>query len=178
MKLFFREYGEGPPVVLLHGLLASSDNWFTVARLLSDSYRIIAPDLRNHGMSPHSDDFDYTLLAADVRELIGDLNLDKPFIVGHSLGGKAAMELCLAFPDIPRAIVLEDIIPGETESISGRYISMLLALDLETLVYRRDAEERLFDKVKDKVLVRFLLKNHVDPRKSHISLRLSKLLIQ
>lgn len=159
MKLFFREYGDGPPVVLLHGLLASSDNWFTIARLLSDTYRVIAPDLRNHGVSPHSDDFDFSLLSADIRELIERLNLRKPFIVGHSLGGKTAMELSLSFPDIPRAVVLEDIIPGETVPISGRYIRLLQELDLGKVVLRRDAEERLLEKEKDRRVVRFLLKN-------------------
>ena len=159
MKLFFKEYGEGPPVVFLHGMLASSDNWHTVARLLSDTYRVIVPDMRNHGMSPHSDAFSYSLLAADMRELIDSMNLKRPLLVGHSLGGKTAMELSLAFPEIPKAIVLEDIIPGETKSISGKYIRMLLELDLETLASRKDAEVRLFDKVKDRKLVLFLLKN-------------------
>ncbi len=159
MKLFYREYGDGPPVVFLHGLLASSDNWFTVARSLSDTYRVIAPDLRNHGMSPHSEAFDFALLAADVRELIESKNLKKPYVVGHSLGGKTAMELSLTYPEIPKAIALEDIIPGKTVPISGKYIGMLLDLDLKTLVFRKDAEEQLLEKEKDIRLVRFLLKN-------------------
>lgn len=159
MKLHFREYGAGKPVVLLHGLLASSDNWFTIARSLSDAYRVVVPDLRNHGISPHSDDFDFTLLAADVLELIDSLSLEKPFIVGHSLGGKTAMELALTSPDVPKAIVLEDIIPGETVPINGKYIRFLQELDLDTVLLRKDAEDLLLEREGNRRLVRFLLKN-------------------
>ncbi len=159
MKLFYKEYGDGPPVVLLHGLLASSDNWHSVARLLSGTYRVIVPDMRNHGFSPHSDAFDYSLLAADVRELIDYMNLERPLLVGHSLGGKTAMEFSLTFPEIPKAIVLEDAVPGETKPVSGSYLRMLLDLDLDSVAYRKDAEEWLLGKVGDRRLVLFLLKN-------------------
>ena len=161
MKLYYREYGKGPPVVLLHGLLGSSENWHTVARSLAGSYRAIVPDLRNHGKSPHSSDFNYPLLAADLRELIGALRLTKPVLVGHSMGGKTAMELALEAPDIPKAVVVEDMIPGQTQGPAGKYIRMLLELDLAGATRRKELEEQLLDKTGDKRLTLFLLKNLV-----------------
>ncbi|NUN82681.1 alpha/beta fold hydrolase [Odoribacter splanchnicus] len=91
MQLFYREKGidTHPPLIILHGLWGASDNWLPVADLLSHRFHVILPDLRNHGCSPHSSLFDYTILSQDTEELIGRLNLpQRPFLAGHSLGGK------------------------------------------------------------------------------------------
>ncbi len=161
MKLYHKEYGEGPPMVLLHGLLGSSENWHTIARFFEDTHHVVVPDLRNHGKSPHSAEFNYRLLASDLRELIDTLHLQNPVLVGHSMGGKTAMEFALEFPDIPRAIVVEDMVPGKSEGLAGNYIRMLLDLDLGPAVYRKDVEDQLLEKVADRRLALFLLKNLV-----------------
>lgn len=171
MRLHYREYGEGPPVVLLHGLLGSSENWHTIARTLSQDYRVVVPDLRNHGKSPHSDDFSYPLLASDLLELIRSMRLMKPILVGHSMGGKTAMELALEFPDIPRAVVVEDMIPGQTEGMAGKHIRMLLELDLARAAFRNDIESQLLRKINDRRLVLFLLKNLVRNKDKSFSWR-------
>lgn len=103
MQLFYREKGidTHPPLIILHGLWGASDNWLPVADLLSHRFHVILPDLRNHGCSPHSSLFDYTILSQDTEELIGRLNLpQRPFLAGHSLGGKTLMHLVLKRPEI------------------------------------------------------------------------------
>ncbi len=91
MKLFFREYGDGIPLVILHGLYGSSDNWITIARTLTNNFRVILPDQRNHGLSPHNSEHTYGSMGDDLNELINDLAIDKFYLVGHSMGGKTAM---------------------------------------------------------------------------------------
>lgn len=159
MTLYRKEYGAGPPVVLLHGLLGSSDNWHSVATLLSDRYRVVVPDLRDHGRSPHADRITYSDLAEDVLELVRDMRLERPAVVGHSMGGKTAMELALSHPEVPGSLVVEDMVPGQTSAINGRYISLLRGLDIGSFVRRKDAEEVLLEQVPDRALVLFLLKN-------------------
>ena len=146
-------------MLLLHGLLGSSDNWHTVATILSDRYRVVVPDLRNHGRSPHSDLFDYPLLAGDVVELVDDLALIKPVLIGHSMGGKTAMEVALRYPELPGAIVAEDMIPGETSDENSRYVKALLNIDLSSVDTRREVESLLSNDVENRVLLLFLLKN-------------------
>jgi esterase len=91
MKLFFRKYGQGPPIVILHGLLGSSDNWLTQAKLLSSSYTIYTIDQRNHGQSPHSDEFDYQSMVDDLATFVDEHQLSDPVLIGHSMGGKTVM---------------------------------------------------------------------------------------
>ena len=86
MKLFFRELGHGQPLIILHGLMGSSDNWLTQAKMLADHFHVYMVDQRNHGKSPHSDEFDYKVLAADIKEFIVEHALQKPIVLGHSMG--------------------------------------------------------------------------------------------
>ena len=114
MQLFYREKGINthPPLIILHGLWGASDNWLPVADLLSHRFHVILPDLRNHGCSPHSSLFDYTILSQDTEELIGRLNLpQRPFLAGHSLGGKTLMHLVLKRPEIVEKAAIIDICP-------------------------------------------------------------------
>lgn len=90
MKLFFREYGQGKPIIILHGLFGSSDNWLTQAKLFAESFKVYTVDLRNHGQSPQSDQFDYPSMVSDLEEFIQDHKIIAPVFIGHSMGGKAA----------------------------------------------------------------------------------------
>ena len=91
MKLHYRELGEGKPMVILHGLFGFSDNWQSQAKRFSEYYRVIMVDLRNHGHSDWNDEFSYKLMAEDLKELLDELELNKIILIGHSMGGKAAM---------------------------------------------------------------------------------------
>src|SRR5260221_6389680 len=99
MKLFFRESGQGPPLIILHGLFGSSDNWHTVAKTFAATHQVYLVDQRNHGQSPHSDDLNYRLLAGDVHQFVEDHGLKNVAVIGHSMGGKAAMNFAVKYPD-------------------------------------------------------------------------------
>jgi esterase len=105
MKLFFHAYGEGPPLIILHGLFGVSDNWVTTGRKLSEHFRVYIPDLRNHGHSPHSPVFDFPALEDDLLEFIETHELEKPVLMGHSLGGKTAMHFALHQPQMVEKLV-------------------------------------------------------------------------
>lgn len=96
MKLFYREIGQGDPLIILHGLWGASENWLPIARLLEDRFRVILPDVRNHGQSPHSNEMDYDVMSDDIIELIESLQLPvRPCIAGHSMGGKIVMAILM-----------------------------------------------------------------------------------
>src|SRR5664279_6186663 len=103
--------GGGPPVVLLHGLFGAARNFGAVQRALSPRFRVMALDMRNHGDSPHGADMRYTTMAADVRETLEALGVDHAAVVGHSMGGKAAMALALTEPDTVARVLVSDIAP-------------------------------------------------------------------
>lgn len=112
MELFYREKGCGHPLIILHGLWGASENWFPVANLLADDYRVIMPDIRNHGMSPHSPEHNYEVLSDDISHFIEQLHLaEKPHIIGHSMGGKIVMALLLRNPGIADKAIIIDIAP-------------------------------------------------------------------
>ncbi len=111
MKLFYRKYGEGPPLMILHGLYGSSDNWVTIAKALSRKFTVYLPDLRNHGQSPHSDQHDYDALSSDIYELAGELGLEKFLLAGHSMGGRTASFFAVRWPGKIQGLVIADISP-------------------------------------------------------------------
>ena len=111
MQLFYRTSGEGKPLIILHGLLGMSDNWIMPAKELSQHYKVILPDLRNHGNSPHSDEFSIQLMVDDVVELITTINTGEVMLMGHSMGGRVAMSVALQHPKIIEKLVVVDIAP-------------------------------------------------------------------
>ncbi|MFH0990839.1 MAG: alpha/beta fold hydrolase [bacterium] len=86
MKLFSQHYGDGPPLIILHGLFDSSDNWHTLARRFSQNFRVFTLDLRNHGRSPHSEDINYDLMRNDILEFMEEQSLSLIHLMGHSIG--------------------------------------------------------------------------------------------
>lgn len=119
MKLFYRDLGAGEPIVILHGLYSSSDAWLPVAKLLNaQNFRTIIPDLRNHGQSPHSATHLYSDISADIFELVSELKLSEIFLVGHSMGGKAALQFSNDFPNFVRKRIIADIAPRAYQSVN------------------------------------------------------------
>src|SRR6187402_2142425 len=99
MKLHFRKSGQGKPLIILHGLFGSSDNWFSLAKVFAAHFTVYLVDQRNHGQSPHSDDFNYKLLTEDLAAFIQEHQIVNPHIIGHSMGGKTAMNFAVKFPE-------------------------------------------------------------------------------
>ncbi|HEX4349676.1 MAG TPA: alpha/beta fold hydrolase [Verrucomicrobiae bacterium] len=159
MQLYFKESGQGQPVILLHGLFGSSDNWHTIAARLAEKFHVFAPDQRNHGQSPHSAEMDYPLMAADVDEFFTARGVESAMVIGHSMGGKTAMQLALQFPQRVHKLVVADIAPRAYAPAHDKIFAALLALDLASFQNRTQMEEALAPEIPGLVLRRFLLKN-------------------
>lgn len=161
MQLHYRSYGESKnrPLLMLHGLFGSSANWHSIARALETDYRVIVPDLRNHGRSPHSGTMDYPSMAGDLADLILALELDAVDLVGHSMGGKAAMWLALEAPELVNSLVAVDIAPVRYESRFKTVINALRSVQLDRLESRSQADEKLALSLDQQGLRQYLLQN-------------------
>lgn len=159
MNLFFRESGEGKPLVILHGLFGSSDNWFTLAKTFSQQHKVYLVDQRNHGQSPHSDDFNYKLLAEDLESFLSAKEIVDPVVIGHSMGGKTAMNLAVKRPDLIDKIIVVDIVPKSYPVHHDHILNGLNAIDLNTLSSRTQADQILSQFIAETDVRQFLLKN-------------------
>ncbi len=159
MKLHYRELGEGQPLVILHGLFGNSDNWQTHAKKLSEYFRVILVDQRNHGHSDWSDEFSYDLMAADLDELFIDLNLKKAIVLGHSMGGKTAIRFTQLYPSKIEKLIVVDIGVKEYPMHHEEILKGLHSIDLEKVTTRSEAEEILSKYIPSNGVRQFLLKN-------------------
>jgi pimeloyl-ACP methyl ester carboxylesterase len=157
--MFYREYGAGPPLLILHGLFGFSDNWQTLAKGLADQHLVITPDLRNHGRSPHLEAHSYPLMAEDLRHFMERHWMFSAALMGHSMGGKVAMQLALSHPEMVERLVVVDMEPGQAEDNHSSIFRALLDMDLSKMQSRQDAEAYLADRIRDTGTRQFLLKN-------------------
>ncbi len=168
MKLFFRETGEGPPLVILHGLYGSSDNWMNVAGSLSGHFRVCVLDLRNHGRSPHSDKHTYEAMMDDLTEFFNDNNIGKATILGHSMGGKLAVCFAGHYPELVQQLIVVDIAPvsynrtekqKEGKAFHASALNAMKSINPDSLSSRPEADKLLSKTVRNKRIRQFLLKN-------------------
>ena len=145
---------KSPPVMIVHGLYGSGKNWGVIAKRLSDQFFVITVDLRNHGDSPWLDTHNYHVMADDLVEVINSLNI-KPNIIGHSMGGKAAMVLALKRPNLVRNLIIADIAPVKYEHDQSQFIEAMQKVDLSKVEKRSDATLALSKFVEDKSLQNF-----------------------
>jgi esterase len=166
MKLFCRKYGNGPPLIILHGLYGSSDNWVTIAKKISNKFTVYLPDQRNHGHSPRSAVHDYDSMREDLFELAGDLKLEKFFLAGHSMGGKTAMSFALKWPEKLYGLLIADISPflpeTKTQTSISQHIEILnsiLSIDLSKITTRREVESQLSARILAEEVKGLIMKN-------------------
>lgn len=159
MKLFFRQSGLGQPLIILHGLFGSSDNWFSLAKVFAGHFTVYLVDQRNHGQSPHSMDFNYQLLAEDLHEFITTHLIQKPVILGHSMGGKTAMNFAVKYPHAVSKLIVVDIMPKRYPIHHDHILEGLDAIDLSSLQSRNEADAILSHYVPEADVRQFLLKN-------------------
>ncbi|HEY5746760.1 MAG TPA: alpha/beta fold hydrolase [Chryseolinea sp.] len=159
MQLFFREYGAGRPLIILHGLFGSSDNWLTQAKLFSNEFKVYTVDQRDHGQSPHSTAFDYTSMVADLAEFIDTHNIQNPVIIGHSMGGKVAMNFALAHPGKLEKLIVVDISPRLYDLEHYVIVKGLNAIPIQSVSSRNEADALLAEYVPEPDVRQFLLKN-------------------
>ena len=159
MKLHFRALGSGPPLVILHGLLGSLDNWVPVAQKLAEPFHIFLVDLRNHGHSPHAEEFGYDDMAHDLERFFNQHGLAKAHVLGHSMGGKVAMRFAQRSPGMLNKLVVVDIAPRGYPARYGGLMDVMLALDLSSFQRRDEVDGALSADIPDKTFRQFLLKN-------------------
>lgn len=165
MQLNYRQYSEqGEPLLILHGLFGSLANWGWHSKQLAEDLAVIGVDLRNHGESPHSDELNYKLMAGDIKELLDNLGIEKCSVIGHSMGGKVAMQLALLEPQLINKLVVVDIAPVAYKSKADGHLKVLEgmhALQLDTLESRAAAEKFLQDYIEEEATRKFVLTNIV-----------------
>ena len=163
LKLHLRHYGEasaaGLPLVLIHGLFGSAANWHGIARRLATGRRVLVPDLRNHGQSPWDPRMDYRTMAIDLAALLEREGIDRAHLVGHSMGGKAAMWLALTAPERVGSLVVADVAPIAYATRHGALVQALAALPLNEIADRRDADSRLAAAIHSAPVRGYLLQN-------------------
>ena len=161
MKLFSKIYGDkGQDLIVIHGLFGMSDNWNSLGKQFAKYCRVHLIDLRNHGRSPHAEDFNYNVMFEDVLEYMEDNNIQKPILLGHSLGGKVAMKFTFTHPEKTEKLIVADISPREynTDFVQN-LLQLLYKLPLENFERREEIDHVLSSTYEDKGMRLFLLKN-------------------
>ncbi|MBI3578291.1 MAG: alpha/beta fold hydrolase [Ignavibacteriales bacterium] len=159
MNLNYQSYGHGHPLLILHGLLGSSDNWHTLGKAFSEKFHVFAIDQRNHGRSPHSDSFNYPIMAEDIREFMEQHNLPSAYVIGHSMGGKTAMQFALTYPARVDKLVVVDMGPQEYPREHDTIFGALHSVDLQTVASRQEVDNLLAKKIPSTATRQFLMKN-------------------
>jgi pimeloyl-ACP methyl ester carboxylesterase len=159
LQLFYKEYGEGKPVVILHGLFGFSDNWKSQAKVLANYFRVIVVDLRNHGRSEWADLHSYEAMANDVIETMDVLNLSQFNVIGHSMGGKVAMHLAQAYPDRLLKTIVVDMGVKSYPMHHQDLIEAIKSVPIETITARSQVNTFLTNKIPEEGVRQFLLKN-------------------
>ncbi len=151
--------GSGRPILVLHGLFGSAGNWQSIARSLAPSFSVHTLDLRNHGASPWFTDMGYPAMAADVVEYMRHRGIEKAVLVGHSMGGKVAMELALSVPDSVEALLVLDISPSAYDRAHDHILEGMLSIDVQSVGSREKADAQLAAFVPEPRVRQFLLTN-------------------
>ena len=161
MKLFYNQYGDsGPPLIVLHGLLGANGNWHTLSRTAFQKVaRVYAVDQRNHGRSPHADRIDYPTLAADLQTFIDRRDLVPAHLLGHSMGGKTAMQTALSYPDRVDRLIVVDMAPRAYPPEHTDLLEALASIDPEDYESRDAIDNALAEDVSSWAIRQFLLKN-------------------
>ncbi len=159
MELNYKKLGEGKPLLILHGLLGTLDNWITLGRQFSEYFTVYLVDLRNHGLSPHSEEFTYDAMMEDILELFEKEGIERPILLGHSMGGKVAMNVALNYPDKIEKLIVADMDAKAYHVQHEEILEGLNALPIDKISSRKEADDDLAKYVDEFGIRQFLLKN-------------------
>ena len=161
MHLHFQEYGSEslPVLIILHGLFGSSDNWHSFGQRFGEHFHTFALDARNHGRSPHSDHFDYQVMAEDVAEFLMQHRISSASLLGHSMGGKTAALTALLYPELVDKLIVVDIAPKSYKAHHDQVFDALTSIDVNAFKFRKDIDEVLSLKIPEVSVRQFLMKN-------------------
>ncbi|HPE86449.1 MAG TPA: alpha/beta fold hydrolase [Bacteroidales bacterium] len=163
MDLKYRKYGSGPAIVLLHGLFGLGDNWVTIARGLEKNHTVYAPDLRNHGFSPYDNAMTYDAMASDVEMFLETHQIQNPLLIGHSMGGKVAMQFCAENPEVPAGLIVLDISPLKYQARPEhlKILNAMQQINLEKYSSRNDIQQVVNQHIENIKIRQVVMKNLV-----------------
>jgi len=159
VEMNFKTVGEGKNLIILHGLFGSLDNWMSLAKQWSKTYKVWLVDQRNHGRSPKVDEFSYLHMAKDLENFIDQHQIEDPIILGHSMGGKTAMEFAVQFSDKVNKLLVVDIAPVRYNVHHYTILEALNSIKPNELSSRQEADKALAKLIPEKGVRQFLLKN-------------------
>ena len=156
--LHYKIIGEGTPILIIHGLFGSLDNWQSIAKNLSLKHKVITIDLRNHGRSFHHEQMSFDDLNHDILYLLDYLKIEKTIIIGHSLGGKIGMNFATSFPDKVFKLIVVDVAPYKYPPYHMKVFGALLAVPIETIDSRQEVENIFRKHIDNELEIQFLMK--------------------
>ncbi|MFW5793399.1 MAG: alpha/beta fold hydrolase [Bacteroidota bacterium] len=159
MELNYKKIGNGPPLIILHGLFGMLDNWMGIAKKLENDYTVFLVDQRNHGKSGRSDVFNYQSMSDDLLEFMNTHEIVSANLIGHSLGGKTIMQFAFDYPEKVNKLIVADISPAATENKHEMIINAMLSIDFSKHKTRSEVEKELSKSIRSKRLLMFLMKN-------------------
>ncbi|MBO3698939.1 alpha/beta fold hydrolase [Roseivirga sp. E12] len=159
MLLNYKSFGEGQPLIVLHGLFGSLDNWVTLGKKFGERHKVYLVDQRNHGQSFHADSFSYEVMAEDLCQFMGELGILKAHIIGHSMGGKTAMEFTRQYPEKVDKLLVADIGPKFYPVHHSQILKAFYSVPIASLSSRKEADDILANSISDFGIRQFLLKN-------------------
>ena len=159
MILNFRKMGEGPALVILHGVFGSADNWQSLGKVFAKNFTVYLVDQRNHGLSFHSDEFNYEVMTRDLLELCESEGLKKIKLMGHSMGGKTAMHFACLHSEIVDKLAVVDISPRAYPPHHHQIFAGFQSVDLTSLTSRKDADVQMSKEIGNMGIRQFILKN-------------------
>ena len=159
MKLHFKKFGSGPPLIILHGVFGSSDNWKTLDNHLMITFEVYLVDQRNHGLSPHSDDLNYQVMTDDLKELLHNAQIEKCCLLGHSMGGKTAMNFAVQYPEKIMKLIIIDIAPKRYPPHHQNILQGVHSLKINEINTRKEADDLLSTTINNSGIRQFILKN-------------------
>lgn len=159
IELNYKSFGEGDPVIILHGLFGMLDNWQSFGKKLAEKHLVYLIDQRNHGRSEHTEEFSYTHLAYDIDQFMNDEWIHSAHIMGHSMGGKTAMQLALSHPERIDKLIVVDMAPKQYNPHHTKVLDALQAVPINSIEKRKDAEHIIREHLEEEGVVQFLMKN-------------------
>lgn len=159
LPLHFQIVGSGHPLLILHGLFGSLSNWKPLSKSLAETYQVFLVDQRNHGRSPHSSTHNYQVMAEDVKALMDAQQLDSAYILGHSMGGKTAMQFAVNCPDRVDKLIVVDIAPKAYPPHHDEILDALRTVNLSAVHQRSDLDAQLAARIPDASVRQFLMMN-------------------
>jgi esterase len=158
LDLNYKSWGEGFPIVILHGLMGSLDNWQSIAKKLAEKNKVFVIDQRNHGKSPHTSEFNYDLLCDDLFYFFSQHHIGSAHIIGHSMGGKVAMLFALKYPLFVKKLIVVDIAPSSYADQHSYIFESLKSIALNTIVSREQVHSVLSKRINEESTIAFLMK--------------------